>query len=373
MIRWPLAIGVAGAIGSVVYAVHDLPRAAVAWTAAFGFGIATALGALGLAFALHLAHAKWWLPVRRPLLACAGTTPLFIGFFAPIALLLHHIYPWASPARIQSLDPKLEEILTHQQQWNNPRLFVLRAGLYLAIFTVLALLLRRVHARYDATASDDALASARRLSAVGVPMLAFAMTFAAFDWLMSMEPGFVSDMMGVYVLSSGVVAATAIFALGASRIASAKPDHVHAVGRLMLMSVIFWAYIGFFQLLLIWIANMPREIGFYRARSAGSWASVDVLLVVGRFAVPFLLLLSRPLKRSRRALSAVAWWLVLTTALEHAWFVLPSAGARLSLWDLAPFACIGGLAWAYGLHLAAGASEAPRTRAMTLGLGYESP
>jgi hypothetical protein len=84
-------------------------------------------------------------------------------------------------------------------------------------------------------------------------------------------------------------------------------------------------------------------------------------------------LLSRALKRSARALSAVAWWLVLTTAVEHAWFVLPSAGARLSLWDLAPFACIGGLAWAYGLHLAVGAPATPRTPAMNLGLRYESP
>lgn len=372
----PLAIGVAAAAGTGAYAAVDLRRAMAAFTAAYGFGVATALGAMVLAFALHLAHAKWWLVVRRPFVAAAGTLPLFIVLFVPIALSLSRIYPWQSPPN--GLEEHVIRALEHQRTWNHPRLFLARAALYLLAWSALAIALRRVHARFDqgGVAAEEALASARRLAAPGLLVVGFTGTFAAFDWFMSTQPGWVSDVYGLVVLTSGASAAIAIVGVAtflAPRV-GVRPDHVHAIGRLMLMSIILWAYVAFFQLLLIWLADLPREVGFFRARAAGSWAVVDAILVVGRFGLPFLLLLSRPWKRRAGVVAAIGAWLVLMTALDFAWLVLPSFGARLSWADALPFVAVGALACAYGVHLHGEPSPEPvSAKPVREALRYESP
>ena len=120
---------------------------AVAWTAAFSFGLSIVLAALALVFALELAHAKWWLVVRRPLLACAAVTPLYVVLFVPVALLLPRIYPWASASRRAALDPEVAARVAHQMTWNHTSVFLTRAVLYLAVFCVLSTAIRRAHAR----------------------------------------------------------------------------------------------------------------------------------------------------------------------------------------------------------------------------------
>jgi hypothetical protein len=194
------------------------------------------------------------------------------------------------------------------------------------------------------------------LSAIGIPILAFTLTFAAFDWLMSLQAGWNSNVLGIYVFTSGLIAALAIIAVGTwlverrGLIPGVGPDHVHAIGRLLLMAVILWAYIGFFQLVLIWIANIPHEVSFYVSRNVGAWSATNALLVFGRFGVPFIALLSRPLKRHPGTLAIVGVWLFVTSAVEFAWFVLPSLGLLPSPLDLLPFVAITGVLWAYGTH-----------------------
>jgi hypothetical protein len=205
---------------------------------------------------------------------------------------------------------------------------------------------------------------------------------------MSLQPGWVSNMYGLYVFTSGFVSAIAAIAIGAWLAywsgllpEGVGPDHFHALGRLMLMAVILWAYIAFFQLLLIWIANIPHEATFFIARSRGGWPLVNLFLIFGRFVLPFFALLSRPLKRSPVLLAGVGVWLVLMSALDVAWLVIPSAAEHLSLADLAPFVCVFALAWAYGAHLVytRGYLLAPRPvappppAALEEALSYRSP
>ena len=59
-----------------------------------------------------------------------------------------------------------------------------------------------------------------------------------------------------------------------------------------------WAYFSFSQYLIIWSGNLPEEIAWYLHRLQTGWRFVALALVVFHFAVPFLLLLSRAVKRS---------------------------------------------------------------------------
>lgn len=351
----PLGIGLAAAGLTVAYAAYDARRALVAWLAAFAFVAATVLAAAILVMIFHVTGARWWRVLRRVFIAVLGTAPLLPIFFLPIAASLDLVYPWESPP--DDLPRHVERALAHQRAWNHPQVFLSRALLYLATWTALAVLLRRADAASLKEPSPANLRRERTISAVGLPLVSFTLTFAAFDWFMSREPGWVSNIFGLYVFASGLVSTLAVVALGswlATRrdlVSGASPDHFHAVGRLTLMAVILWTYIAFFQLLLVWIANLPAEVSFYATRSRGAWTSVDVLLLFGRFVVPFLALLSRSLKRSPAFLAAAGGWLVVTSALDFEWLVVPAGGRAPSLADAAPFVCLSALTWAYAAHL----------------------
>ena len=287
-----LAITLVGAAVTVAWALVDRERAIASWTAAFAMALSTAIAAFVLIAIFRLAHAKWWLEARRSLFGMAELLPLAMVLFVPIALSRHQ------PA------------------------FLARSLVYAAVFAIVGFgFVRR-----------------RKLAAPGLLLAGFGFTFAALDWFMALEAHWTSNVYGLWLFSSGLVAATSIFSLGARR---ATHETRHAIGRLLFASVFIWAYLGFFQLLIVWMADLPHEVGFYRARIVGGWAVVSIVLGVGRFAIPFLLLLSRRLKTT----VVIPIWLLATTALDFAWVILPSTGASPSILDLAPLACICGLAW----------------------------
>lgn len=352
----PLALGIAASGLTLVLAIAHPRQALVGWIAAYGFVASTVLAGMTLVMVLHVTAASWWLVLRRVFVALLGTTPLLILLFVPIGAAFSLVYPGASAP--EDLSRHTKEALEHQRTWNNDAFFLGRSAVYLATWTVFSILLRRADSAWRARPSAEITRRERTVSAIGIPVLGFTVSFASFDWLMALHPGWSSNIFGLYVLTSGLVAALSVIAVGACGLQRGgatpglQPDHVHAVGRLMLMAVILWTYVGFFQFMLAWIADLPHEIGFYAARARGVWTIADYLLVIGRFVVPFLALLSRTLKRNAHLLAAVAVWLLATTAIDFAWLAVPSFQLGLTLANLVPFVAVGALTWAYGAHLA---------------------
>jgi hypothetical protein len=78
---------------------------------------------------------------------------------------------------------------------------------------------------------------------------------------------------------------------------------------------------------MIWEENLTDEIVWYLPRLAGAWGGVAVALVLGRFLIPFLVLIWRPLKRDRRVLAGVCLLLLAASLLEGWWLVLRSRRA----------------------------------------------
>src|SRR5262249_40553799 len=154
---------------------------------------------------------------------------------------------------------------------------------------------------------------------------------------------------GMYVVIAGFYGATAIVAV-ASWIAfghngeEVRADHFHAHGRVMHSAVCLWGYLGFFQLMLLWIGNIPADVAFYARRAVGQWWSVALVLVVGRFVVPFFLLLSRRLKRTPKSLAQVGVFMIAMHILDVAWLVIPSRTPSVFWSALAPLAAVIGLA-----------------------------
>jgi hypothetical protein len=153
-----------------------------------------------------------------------------------------------------------------------------------------------------------------------------------------------------------------------------KPDHFHALGRVLLVGVIFWGYIAFCQFMLVWIADLPREVIFYADRVRGGWAAASVALFCARFLVPFLLLLSRSLKRRPGALACVGGWLVCAHALDMYWICVPPLGDGLRVLDVGWPVFVLAVCAAFGAWRFSAARAIPiHDPALGESLRYESP
>lgn len=360
---------VAALIGLVACAplgARDPQATMLAWLEATTVTLAIALGALAFLTIEIAAHASWTLVVRRGLEAVAGTLPLQAALFAPILLAPRSLYPWArSPS---PLDGEELAKLAAKRAWLDVPFWQARALLCFAVWIAVVALLRAASRRQDEGA-PDATRRLRAIAAASMPPLALTLTLAAFDWLMSLEPAWISNAYGLYLFVAAFSAALALSAivLPRSRVEEALgprrgDDHRHALGNLLLAAVILWAYVAFAQLLILWLADLPEEIVWYLRRASHGWGYVAVALAILRFAAPFVLLLSRAVKRSPRALAAVAGLVLVGHAVDVHWLIAPSLRARpaLPLRELAALMATGGLTFVAARLLARRRDPLPR-------------
>ena len=161
-------------------------------------------------------------------------------------------------------------------------------------------------------------------------MLSLTTTFAAIDWGMSLAPHWFSTMYGVLFIVGWTLSALALTVLLMAALAgeepfarALRPETVSDLGKLLLTFTMLWAYVNFSQFLIIWSGNVSEETPFYLRRLHGGWLAVGVLLLVFHFALPFALLLSRPLKRNARALAGVAGLMLLMRLVDLYWLIGP--------------------------------------------------
>lgn len=197
----------------------------------------------------------------------------------------------------------------------------------------------------------------RKFGVGGIPAVALCLTFAAFDWLMSLQYEWYSTMWGVYMFAGAagssmsllVLIVTALKERGYLKVVNL--EHYHIMGKYMLAFVIFWAYIGFSQYMLIWYANIPEETAYFQIRNTAGWYYLSTFLVVGRFFLPFPVLLLQWVKKKPRYLCIVAGWVLFMQLIDIYVIVLPAlhgSGVVVSIFDLLSLAGIGGiLGWLF--------------------------
>jgi hypothetical protein len=195
------------------------------------------------------------------------------------------------------------------------------------------------------------------------------LSFAVLDWMMSLEPLWESTVYALFVGCGAVVGAMSVVGIlaavgqGQGQFgALMRSVHFRKLGTLLLGFVCLWAYCAFSQLLLMWIATLPDEIQWYRARLDGGWRWLAAVIALGHFALPFLLLLQRSIKKHPRRLALVCAWLLLMHAAHMYWLVLPALHPRqwYPHWtSLTAFIGVGGLSVAACLWLARGGYTVP--------------
>jgi hypothetical protein len=259
--------------------------------------------------------------------------------------------------------------------------FLLRAAVYLVVWLFIAEALRRAARAQDHRQNSWFLANRSAVSAAALPALGLTGSWAAFDWLMSAVAGWNMTSVGLYVLIGGFASALGVLAVlvDSARRHGILPKEVSAahslaLGRLLFAAVCLWAYIAVSQLIIVWIANLPREAAFYVPRAVGGWRYLAALLIFGHFIVPFLLLLSRPWKERSAFVAALGGWIVLMHSVDMYWLIAPSANAAPSPLALGPFLLLSGSSVLIGIVRSSSQPAVPgHEPELARSLGYESP
>jgi len=299
-----------------------------AWLVAFLFWWGVSLGSMAWMMVHHLSGGQWGVVTRRVFEASSRTLPFVALAFVPVAVGAHYLYPWARPEEVAG-----DAILQHRAPYLNTSFFYVRAVLYFLIWTGITYTMTAWSRRQDSAPDDAALAlKMQRLSGGGLLIYGITLFFASVDWLMTVDPHWYSSIYGILMLGGQGLASMAFTIAVVVLLARSepfahvlKPDHLHDLGKLTLAFVMLWAYFQFSQFLIIWSANLPMEITFYLTRIEGAWVYVSAVIILGHFALPFLLLLNRDLKRGS-ALALVALYIIAMRFVDLFWLMGPRDG-----------------------------------------------
>ncbi len=397
-VAWLLGLAALGLVAAALHALlieDGYRRFMLAYLVAFAFVLSLTLGAMAFVLIQHLTRAGWSVLVRRPAEVLSANMPILAVLFIPIAVSVlvggGEIYPWAQPEaaaveRVLPAEPLVEEDeagnpagpanhdppalgtfgngdsggarpgpgYEHQQlddftlskrAYLNAPFFILRWVAFLGIWAWAGWFFWRHSIRQDQSGDPALTVKMERWAGPVAVLLAFTLTFAAKDLLVTLNPHWYSTIFGIYYFSGAIVGALSVLviAIVLLRRAGLVPretgeEHFLDLGRLLFAFVFFWGYIAFSQYMLLWYANVPEMTAWLRIRGAttvpedvNAWSIIALVLLVGHFFVPFCVLMTRHSKRRPLRLAIVAAWLLVMHYLDLAWVVLPELGPALTL------------------------------------------
>jgi hypothetical protein len=264
-----------------------------------------------------LTGGAWGLIIRRPLEAGAKTLWVFVFGFIPMLLGHESLYWWTTKEGLADKVIKAKDLYL-----NVPFLWV-RWGIYSLFLLGMMYLLTKWSVEEDQTKSAAVSSKLETLSGPGVPIFFILMTFCSVDYLMTLEPHWYSTVYGFLTVICWCLTAMCLMVATLTLLAKFKPydqaltpKHLHDLGKLMFALTMLWAYLQFSQLLITWSGNLPEEIVWYIKRWNGGYGWASLILLFGLFALPFLLLLSQPLKRNSKTIAMVAIYILVVRVVD---------------------------------------------------------
>ncbi|HSW54212.1 MAG TPA: hypothetical protein VLH59_03920 [Ignavibacteriaceae bacterium] len=340
---------VVGIILGVAAFFVDHTRAVYNYLVAFTFMISIGVGALFLIALEYIVGADWSVPIRRVVEFFAAIIPLLALLVIPLLLNVGELFHWSHADAIAE-----DEILRAKAPYLNVTFFIIRVFILIGLWSLFYFFFIRNSKKQDTTKDQKFTTKNIRLSAIFIPVFAITITIAAVDWLMSIEPHWFSTIIGVYFFAGTVIAALAAVTLATVILKengylhpAMTNDHLYSLGALLFAFVNFWGYIAFSQYMLIWYADLPEETFWFLQKWEGSWAIFSIGLIIIKFLVPYIVLVSQPSKMDPKKLKFISVWLLFAHLYDLFWLVMPemeelSGGYSFSWIDLVfPIAAVG--------------------------------
>ncbi len=385
ILRLFLMVGVAGLLLSLVGLIFNPSAFFHSYLTSVIFWTSIGLGALFMVMLHYLVNAVWSVVIRRVLENILITLPVMGLLFIPVLFGIPYLYSWndnyESPSHSENhaisivsdayaeetvieddsehedvgtqTDPH-KELLEKKKAFLNTPFFIIRTIIYFLIWSLIAVRIYKNSLKQDRDGASDANDGAGlRISAPGMILFALTVSFAGFDWMMSLDPLWYSTIYGVYFFSGCIVSVMAFVSVfstwlrGKNILADIiSEEHYHTIGKLLFGFVIFWAYMAFSQYLLIWYANIPEETIWYHHRWVGGWKFISVLIAVAHFTIPFIFLMPKNMKRNPKILSFWAIWILVMHWVDLYWNIQPNLypdGAGFSWMDVTSMIGIGSI------------------------------
>ncbi|HTM37186.1 MAG TPA: hypothetical protein VL156_10595 [Terriglobales bacterium] len=374
MYQRALAVGILFGALSLGLAIYPYTREQFfhSYLLGFMFWLGITLGSMAFLMIQYLTGGMWGMVIRRPLEAAMKALPLMGALFVPIAVGIPYLYSGYGDSHgwfnaVPSDGHLWDLSRAYMQRWGHGQFLFLdgvigRAIIYFVIWILMAWTLIRWSNEQDAPPIENLSPRFRRLAAPGLILYAFTISFAAIDWVMSLDPRWFSTIFGFIIIVGECLAAMCLMVIVETVLSREepfslwlKPKEVHDHGKLILTFIMLHAYFSFSQLLIIWAGNLPMEIRFFLRRLEHGWGWVGLFLVLFHFSVPFALLLSRPLKRNPYRLVKIAGWLLFARFVDLFWYIEPTWNESFTwhwgyLIDIVVPVAIGGMWLAYFFH-----------------------
>jgi len=320
-----LIAGGVGAAVSLAGLFFDVRQFLQSYLMAYMLCLGVTLGCLALGMVHQLSGGAWGVVIRRPIGAAARVLPVMTLLFLPIAFGMNRLYGWTNADLVAH-----DEALQHKHLYLNTPFFLVRAAVYFLVWNGLSYFLNAWSLEQDRTAEPRLARRMQRLSGGGLLAYGLTITFASFDWLMSLEPHWFSTIYGVLIVGGQGLSALAFLTAALVWLSRRPPlnrivvpAHFHDLGNLMLAFVMLWAYFSFSQYLIIWSGNLPVEISWYLHRLQTGWRAVGLTLILFHFSAPFVVLLSRRAKREPDLLVKVAIGILIVRLIDLFWLIAP--------------------------------------------------
>ena len=354
-----IGLGMAGlgVVGAVIFWLAgglDIDQLTRGWLVAFCFGLTISLGGLFWTMVQHATRAGWSVAVRRISEAVAANLKWIWILFIPILIapFTTHIYHWMHPVLE---DGSIDPILLHKIKYffgfnpvaqsaegaemtsHFPTFWLVRAVAFFVIWFLLARFFHGTSVKQDASGDPSLTSRMQWWAPLGLLAYALTQTFASFDWIMSLEAHWFSTMFGVYFFAGSCCASFATYIIIAAilnrkgkLVNEVNEEHFQDLGKLLFaFGVVFWAYISFSQYMLIWYANIPEETGWFLTRQIEGWQWLGVLLIVGHFAIPFLLLVTKHTKRIIPVVALIALYMLVMHTADLIYMIMPTIPAKM--------------------------------------------
>lgn len=329
-------------VGVVVFVMGLLTDPTRAWSSFIinhFYFMSLCLGGLFFAAIQWLTGAMWSAPIRRICESFTAYLPIVLITLVILFFGIHDLYHWSHPEAVKG-----DMILEGKAGYLSTPFFIVRNLIAVGLWFFFAKKLVSRSIAQDETKDYELTLKNQKWTPAFLIIFALTFTLTSFDQLMSLDPHWFSTMFGVYCFAGlfySSLAALCLVTIYLKRkgylVGIVNDHHLHDIGKFMFAFTIFWAYIGFSQFMLIWYANLPEETGYYLRRLDQGWLGVSIFLLVGKFLVPFFLLLPRGAKRQEARLIFVGIFMLVAQWIDMMWMVQPEffkEGPRVGLIEI---------------------------------------
>lgn len=237
-----------------------------------------------------------------------GSILLFL-FFLMSGFHFNHIYVWLTEGTFDPASPNYDAIIDGKSWWLNTPGWLIRSFIYLFVYNIFRFMLRKNSLALDESGDIRIYKKNFNLSVIFIVLFGILELFMSFDWLMSLDPHWYSQLYSFYVFASVLVSAISTIALVTiylkqkGVIPFVNSSHIHDLAKYMFGFSIFWTYFFFDQFMLQWYANIPEEAAYFFPRLIGSYQLPFISMLVMNFVFPILILMNSDFKR-------VPWFVV---------------------------------------------------------------